>query len=131
MKKNYLLFAALFVSTILSAQDAFWSVTNYKGAFPVTDNTPATDWTSGWSNFDPENTVYPATTSTVSTDITTNTTWSGIILLRIEIVDGRIRTVEVISIIVVASIVQCEPGHLVSHFEKVYLFVQIYIFEIP
>ena len=70
MKKNYLLLAALFVSTLLSAQDAFWSVTNYKGAFPVTDNTPATDWTSGWSNFDPENTVYPATTSTAATDIT-------------------------------------------------------------
>ncbi len=82
MKKNYLLFAALFVSTILSAQDAFWSVTNYKGAFPITDNTPATDWTSGWSNFDPENTVYPATTSTVSTDITANTTWSGVVLLQ-------------------------------------------------
>lgn len=85
MKKNYLLLAALFVSTILSAQDAFWSVTNYKGAFPVTDNTPATDWTSGWSNFDPENTVYPATTSTVSTDITTNTTWSGVVLLQNKI----------------------------------------------
>jgi hypothetical protein len=82
MKKNYLLFAALLASTMLSAQDAFWSVTNYKGAFPVTDNTPATDWTSGWSNFDPENTVYPATTSTVSTDITTNTTWSGVVLLQ-------------------------------------------------
>jgi len=73
------------VSTLLSAQDAFWSVTNYKGAFPVTDNTPATDWTSGWSNFDPENTVYPATTSTVSTDITTNTTWSGVVLLQNKI----------------------------------------------
>lgn len=85
MKKNYLLFAAIFVSTLLSAQDAFWSVTNYKGAFPVTDNTPATDWTSGWSNFDPENTVYPATTSTVSTDITTNTTWSGVVLLQNKI----------------------------------------------
>jgi hypothetical protein len=85
MKKNYLLFAALFVSTLLSAQDAFWSVTNYKGAFPVTDNTPATDWTSGWSNFDPENTVYPATTSTAATDITTNTTWSGVVLLQNKI----------------------------------------------
>jgi PKD repeat protein len=82
MKKNYLLFAALLASTMLSAQDAFWSVTNYKGAFPVTDNTPATDWTSGWSNFDPENTVYLATTSTVSADITVNTTWSGVVLLQ-------------------------------------------------
>jgi hypothetical protein len=82
MKKNYLLFAALLASTMLNAQDAFWSVTNYKGAFPVTDNTPVTDWTSGWTNFDPENTVYPATITTVSVDITTNTTWSGVVLLQ-------------------------------------------------
>jgi PKD repeat protein len=67
----------------LSAQDAFWTPTNYKGAFPVTDNTVATDWTAGWSNFDPQNTVYPSTpTLTVSTDITTNTTWSGVVLLQ-------------------------------------------------
>ena len=85
MKKNYLLFAALLASTMLSAQDAFWSVTNYKGAFPVTDNTPATDWTSGWSNFDPENTVYPATITTASADITTNTTWSGVVKLQNKI----------------------------------------------
>ena len=84
MKKSYLLCAALLASTMLSAQDAFWSVTNYKGAFPVTDNTPATDWTSGWSNFDPENTVYPATITTASADITTNTTWSGVVYYRIK-----------------------------------------------
>jgi hypothetical protein len=69
----------------LNAQDAFWTATNYRGAFPVTDNTPATDWTAGWSNFDGENTVYPATTQTVSADITTNTTWSGVILLQNKI----------------------------------------------
>ena len=85
MKKSYLLFAALLTSTMLSAQDAFWSVTNYKGAFPVTDNSPATDWTSGWSNFDPENTVYPATVTTASADITTNTTWSGVVKLQNKI----------------------------------------------
>jgi hypothetical protein len=66
----------------LSAQEAFWTPTNYKGAFPVTDNTPATDWTSGWSNFDPENTFYPATATTVSADITGSTTWSGVVLLQ-------------------------------------------------
>jgi len=65
-----------------AAQAQFWTATSYKGAFPVTDNTPATDWTSGWSNFDPENTNYPATTTTVSADITSNTTWSGVILLQ-------------------------------------------------
>jgi PKD repeat protein len=83
MKKIYLGIAALCLGTSLSAQDAFWTPTNYKGAFPVTDGTPATDWTSGWSNFDPENTVYStAYTATVSTDITTNTTWSGVVLLQ-------------------------------------------------
>jgi hypothetical protein len=83
MKKIYLGIAALCLGTSLSAQDAFWTPTNYKGAFPVTDGTAATDWTAGWSNFDPENTVYSTTyTSTVSADITTNTTWSGVILLQ-------------------------------------------------
>jgi PKD repeat protein len=69
----------------LHAQDAFWTPTTYKGAFPVTDNTSATDWTAGWSNFNPENEVYPATTQTVSADITTNTTWSGVVLLQNKI----------------------------------------------
>ncbi len=82
MKNIYLSFASLFVCSLLSAQEAFWTPTNYKGAFPVTDNTPATDWTSGWSNFDPENTVYPATSTTVSADITSSTTWSGVVLLQ-------------------------------------------------
>jgi len=82
MKKIYLGIAAFCLSTSLNAQDAFWTPTNYKGAFPVTDATSATDWTAGWSNFDPENTAYGAPTTTVSTDITTSTTWSGIILLR-------------------------------------------------
>ena len=66
----------------LNAQDAFWTPVNYKGAFPVTDNTTATDWTAGWSNFNAENEVYPATTTTVSTDITSSVTWSGVILLQ-------------------------------------------------
>jgi hypothetical protein len=82
MKKIYLGIAALCLGTALNAQDAFWTPTNYKGAFPVTDGTAATDWTAGWSNFDPENTNYPTTTTTVSTDVTTNTTWSGVILLQ-------------------------------------------------
>jgi hypothetical protein len=85
MKKVYLSLLSACVTLGLHAQDAFWTPTNYKGAFPVTDNTPATDWTAGWSNFDPENTVYPATTQTVSADITTNTTWSGVVLLQNKI----------------------------------------------
>ena len=60
----------------------FWTSTDYRGAFPVTDGTPSTDWTYGWSNFDPENTNYPNTTTTLSSNITSNTTLSGVILLQ-------------------------------------------------
>ena len=85
MKKIYLSLLSACVTIGLHAQDAFWTPTTYKGAFPVTDNTPATDWTAGWSNFNPENEVYLATTQTVSADVTTNTTWSGVILLQNKI----------------------------------------------
>lgn len=81
MKNFYLSLATLLVGGALNAQ-TFWTATSYKGAFPVTDNTAATDWTSGWANFDPENTVYPATSTTVSSDITSDVTWSGVILLQ-------------------------------------------------
>jgi hypothetical protein len=85
-KKNiYLASFVLSLGINLHGQDAFWTPTTYKGAFPVTDNTAASDWTSGWSNFDAENTDYPAATTTVSTDITTSTTWSGVILLQNKI----------------------------------------------
>jgi hypothetical protein len=83
MKKIYLTLVSACLTLGLNAQDAFWTTTNYKGAFPVTDNTPATDWSSGWSNFDPQNTAYPSTaTLTVSADITASTTWSGVVLLQ-------------------------------------------------
>ena len=85
MKKVYLSLLSACVTLGLHAQDAFWTPTTYKGAFPVTDNTSATDWTAGWSNFNPENEVYQATTQTVSADITTNTTWSGVVLLQNKI----------------------------------------------
>jgi hypothetical protein len=85
MKKVYLSLLSACVTLGLHAQDAFWTPTTYKGAFPVTDNTSATDWTAGWSNFNPENEVYPSTTQTVSADVTTNTTWSGVILLQNKI----------------------------------------------
>lgn len=82
MKKIYLSAAALLACSLLSAQSAFtWDVTSYKGAFPVTDNTPATDWTSGWTNWDPEVATYGAPTTTVTGNISSNTTWSGIVYL--------------------------------------------------
>src|SRR3990167_6808637 len=81
MRHFYLSLVTILIAGAAQAQ-AFWTATSYKGAFPVTDNTPATDWTSGWANFDPENTVYPATNTTVSTDITADVTWSGVVLLQ-------------------------------------------------
>jgi hypothetical protein len=82
MKKIYLSAAALLACSLLNAQSAFtWDVTSYKGAFPVTDNTPATDWTSGWANWDPENTNYAAPTSTLTGDISSNTSISGTVYL--------------------------------------------------
>jgi PKD repeat protein len=85
MKKIYLSCITIALASALNAQDAFWTVTNYRGAFPITDGTTATDWTAGWSNFDPQTTVYPATVTTVSTDVLTNTTWSGVIKLQNKI----------------------------------------------
>jgi hypothetical protein len=82
MKKIYLA-AALIATSFLNAQTAFtWNVTSYKGAFPITDGTPATNWTSGWAEWNPETKVYPAPTSTVTGNITTNTTWSGVVYLN-------------------------------------------------
>lgn len=87
MKKIYTLALAGLIGGSLNAQTAFWTPTIYKGAFPVTDNTEATDWTNGWTNFDPENTAYGAPTMTVSADITSNTTWTTgtIVLLQNKI----------------------------------------------
>ena len=82
MKKIYLSAAALLVSSLMNAQAFAWDVTSYKGAFPVTDNTPATDWTNSWTEWDPEAKVYGAPTTTVTGDISTNTTWSGVVYLN-------------------------------------------------
>ncbi|MBN3035024.1 MAG: carboxypeptidase regulatory-like domain-containing protein [Bacteroidales bacterium] len=50
----------------------FFDHVPYIGAFG------SVDWTDGWSNFDPQNTVYPSTTITIPAgDITANTTWSS------------------------------------------------------
>ena len=82
MKQIYASILFLMCVLTTNAQNTFWTPTDYRGAFSVTDNTPATDWTYGWSNWDANNTVYPVTQTTVSSDVTTNTTWSGVILLQ-------------------------------------------------
>ncbi|WP_017256920.1 hypothetical protein [Pedobacter arcticus] len=48
--------------------NSFFDKVAYKGAFGTTD------WSAGWANYNPQQTDYPATTATLSGDITTNTT---------------------------------------------------------
>ncbi len=53
-------------------QDPFFEQVGYVGAFGTFD------WTQGWSEFDPQNAVYPATTVTIPAGhITTNQTWTA------------------------------------------------------
>lgn len=51
---------------------AFWTPTTYKGAFDCT----APMWTNTWTEWDPQNHNYPAPTVTITSNITSNTTWS-------------------------------------------------------
>ncbi|MEI8086525.1 MAG: T9SS type A sorting domain-containing protein, partial [Paludibacter sp.] len=54
-----------------SLADPFFTQVDYVGAFG------ATDWTKGWSNFNPQSTTYPATTVSIAAgNISSNTTWT-------------------------------------------------------
>lgn len=75
MKRNLLVGLFALASLGAMAQTPFFTYTPYRGAFAPE---PATPWTAGWTNFDPQNANYPATTVTVpGGDITTNTTWTA------------------------------------------------------
>jgi len=71
MKKIYTLVAAALLAGNSFGQ--FIEQTNYKGAFGLSTDA---NWADAWTNWDPQNTAYGATTTTVSADITTNTTWT-------------------------------------------------------
>jgi len=70
MKKIY-----LFSTLLLVAFTGFSQITatTYRGAF---EPAPAAMWTNSWTEFDPQNAVYPAVTQTISGNIITNTTWT-------------------------------------------------------
>ena len=72
MKRNYFVVLLLLVSKLAIAQ--FLTPTSYKGAFAPA---PTAMWTDQWTNFDPQNTVYPAADVVVSANITANTTWTA------------------------------------------------------
>ena len=72
MKKLTLLL--LFVATNVFAQNSFWTQTTYRGAF---EPAPSPMWTTGWTNWDPQNTVYPSATDTISGEIVIHSTWTS------------------------------------------------------
>lgn len=74
--KKVLLSISTLLLTIGSYAQPFFEVTTYRGAFG------ATDWTTGWANFNPQRADYSGTiTETISEDITSNKTISGIVSL--------------------------------------------------
>jgi hypothetical protein len=73
MKKIFTLVALLTTIFSAQAQNPFFEVVNYRGAFAPAPTTP---WTDGWTNFNPQSTIYPAVTDSVSANITSNTTWT-------------------------------------------------------
>lgn len=74
MKINKLLSTAIvaLLCNFAFAQ-SFFVPTTYRGAFAPA---PTAAWTTGWTNFDPQNTTYPSSNVTVTSNITSNTTWT-------------------------------------------------------
>ena len=60
--------------TAITFGQSFFVPTTYRGAFAPA---PAAQWTDTWTNWDPQNTVYGASTVSVTASITTNTTWTS------------------------------------------------------
>lgn len=81
MKRIYKTLLLAFAMTSAVAQTGFWTPTTYKGAFAPA---PTAMWTDTWTEWDPINKVYPSTNVTVSSNITTNTTWTTgqVVLLK-------------------------------------------------
>ncbi len=71
--KKILLSAIIALASGSSIAQTFFTSTSYRGAFAPA---PTAMWTNGWTEWDPQNANYPATTTTVSSNITSNTTWS-------------------------------------------------------
>jgi hypothetical protein len=69
MKKNY--FVAI-LALIVNLATAQFAPTTYRGAFAPS----VTQWTDQWTEFDPINASYGAVTTQITSNITTNTTWT-------------------------------------------------------
>ncbi len=71
MKKNYLFLLLIFVSFLGFAQI---TTTTYRGAFAPS---PTAMWTDNWTEFDPQNAVYPVPNVDVTANITVDTHWTA------------------------------------------------------
>src|SRR5437868_8344407 len=74
MKRIYKTALFALMSNIALAQSSFFVPTTYRGAFAPA---PTAMWTDTWTNWDPQNAVYPAPTITITTNISVNTTWTN------------------------------------------------------
>ncbi|MBC7524390.1 MAG: T9SS type A sorting domain-containing protein [Flavobacterium sp.] len=70
MKKNYLFLLLAFTSFLGFAQI---TPTIYRGAF---EPAPSAMWTNDWTEFDPQNAVYPTPNVDVTANITADTHWT-------------------------------------------------------
>lgn len=95
MKKIYQLAALALMALPVLGQTPFFQTTTYRGAFAPA---PTPMWTDGWTEWDPQNKVYPTANKVVNNNITTNTTWStsDVILLSGQIVvkNNAVLTIE-------------------------------------
>ena len=101
MKKKLLsiLPLLLFATTLVNAQD----VTTYRGAFAPS---PTRQWTEDWTNWNPQNTDYGTALPVVNvtTDITTNTTWTS----------GNVYLISGIRFVSSNAILTIEPGTIIK-----------------
>src|SRR4051812_29603827 len=95
MKRNLLTALSALTLGVSLAQTPFLEKTCYRGAFAPA---PTPMWTDSWTEWDPKNKVYPAPTTTVNANITTNTTWSStqVILLQgpIYVTNNAVLTIQ-------------------------------------
>jgi hypothetical protein len=59
---------------IITSAASYIREVSYRGAFAPA---PASQWTEGWCEWNPQSKIYPATTDTISANITSNTTWTS------------------------------------------------------
>ncbi len=88
---SFLAFSKLFSQPTID--DPFFEKVKFRGAIGNLD------WTASWTNWDPQNTNYPATTEVIPAgEITQNTTWTSdkVYLLNgwVYVVDGVTLTIE-------------------------------------